>query len=263
MTTQSTTSLEVEVSDHICTITLNRPDCANALNFAAVLALRETLADLRQDPAIRVLVLTGAGPKAFCAGADLKERSGLTPDEVRQFVFNIRELMTDVATFPRPVLAAINGVALGGGTELALGCDVRIAAENALLGLTETSLAILPGAGGTQRLPRLIGIGRAKELIFTARKISAAEALEIGMVERLVAEGHALPAALDMARAIAANGPKAIEMAKWAINRGIEVDLATGLEIESRAYEAIIPTQDRLEGLAAFREKRRPVYLGS
>lgn len=255
-------TLDVQIADAICTITLNRPEVANAVNFEGLIAFRRTLADLRADPDVRVVLVTGAGDRAFCAGADLKERATLPPDKVKQFVFNIRGLMTDLAEFPRPVIAAINGIALGGGTELALGCDIRIASDNAVLGLTETALAILPGGGGTQRMPRLVGIGRAKELIFTARRVSATEALEIGLVEKVVPAGQALAAAREMAAAIAANGPLAVQMAKWAINCGMQADLATGLEIESRAYDMIIPTQDRLEGLAAFKEKRKPVYRG-
>ncbi len=256
------TAIAVERTEHVATITLARPDVYNALNFEMLAALRDLLAELRFETELRALIVTGAGDKAFCAGADLKERATMPPERVKQFIFTIRELMSDLASFPRPVIAAINGIALGGGTEMALGCDIRIASVNAVLGLTETSLAIIPGAGGTQRLPRLVGLGKAKELIFTARKVSAEEAQEIGLVDKLVPAGQAQVAAREMASAIAANGPLAVEMAKWAIDRGVETDLATGLALESRAYDLVIPTQDRLEGLAAFREKRRPVYRG-
>ena len=250
------TAIDVQRADHVATITLDRPDVHNAINFEMLASMRALMAELR------AVIVTGAGDKAFCAGADLKERATMPAERVKQFIFNIRELMSELASFPRPVIAAINGIALGGGTEMALGCDIRIASANAVLGLTETSLAIIPGAGGTQRLPRLVGLGKAKELIFTARKVSAEEALEIGLVDKLVPAGQAEVAAREMAAAIAANGPVAVEMAKWAIDRGVETDLATGLALESRAYDMVIPTQDRLEGLAAFKDKRRPVYRG-
>jgi methylglutaconyl-CoA hydratase len=160
------------------------------------------------------------------------------------------------------VIAAVNGVAFGGGTELALAADLRIAAESAKFGLTETSLAIIPGAGGTQRLPRLIGLAKAKELIFTARRIGAATALQIGLVNDVVADAELLPAAYRLAEEIAQNGPIAVRQAKFAMDQGCEVDLRTGLAIEEKAYEVVIPTRDRLEGLAAFAEKRKPLYEG-
>ncbi len=246
----------------VALVTLNRPEAMNACDRALLSELRETLVDLRFDPEIRVIVVTGAGEKAFCAGADLKERAGMTPLEVKRFIVTIRDTFSLLEAMGKPVIAAVNGVALGGGTELALACDIRIAASGAMLGLTETGLGIIPGAGGTQRLPRLVGKGRAKELIFTARRISAAEALDIGMVEQVVAAGELLEAAMRMAEKISENGPLAVEQAKYAINAGMETDLATGLMIESRCYDVIIPTQDRLEGLAAFREKRKPLYRG-
>ena len=160
------------------------------------------------------------------------------------------------------MIAAINGVALGGGTELALACDIRIASMNALMGLTETRLAIIPGAGGTQRLPRLIGRGKAKELIFTGRRVDAQEALKIGLVNQICEQNSLLDECLKMAATICEAGPIAIEQAKYAINYGLETDLHTGLGIESNAYWVTIPTEDRLEGLAAFQEKRKPVYKG-
>ena len=162
----------------------------------------------------------------------------------------------------KPVIAAVNGVALGGGTELALACDIRVASESATMGLTETRLAIIPGAGGTQRLPRLVGRGKAKELIFTGRRVDAKEALEIGLVNKAVPAERLLDECLEMAGMICEAGPVAIGQAKYAINYGLEVDLHSGLAIESNAYWVTIPTEDRLEGLAAFREKRKPVYKG-
>lgn len=262
MTTTTQTSVLTERRGHVALVTLNRPDAMNACNRELLAGLRETLDALRFDPEIRAIVVTGAGEKAFCAGADLKERAGMTPLEVKRFIVTIRDTFTMLEAMGKPVIAAINGVALGGGTELALACDIRIAAETAMLGLTETGLGIIPGAGGTQRLPRLIGKGKAKELIFTARRVSASEALAIGLVEQVVPAAELTASAMQMAERIAENGPMAVEQAKYAINAGIETDLATGLLIESRCYDVIIPTRDRLEGLAAFKEKRKPQYRG-
>lgn len=246
----------------VTVLKLNRPDKMNALSFPTLLMLREAIEALRFDPEVRVVIVTGSGEKAFSAGADLKERAGMTPVQVKEFIRTIRDTFTAIEDLGKPVIAAVNGVALGGGTELALACDIRLAADTATLGLTETGLGIIPGAGGTQRLPRLVGKGKAKELIFTARKVSAAEAREIGLVEQVFPADRLLDEALAMAEQIAQNGPVAVEQAKYAINAGFETDLKTGLLFESRAYDVIIPTKDRLEGLAAFREKRKPVYLG-
>jgi enoyl-CoA hydratase/carnithine racemase len=241
---------------------LNRPDKMNALSFPTLLMLREAIEALRFDPEVRVVLITGAGDKAFSAGADLKERAGMTPVQVKEFIRTIRDTFTAIEDLGKPVIAVVNGLALGGGTELALACDIRLAADSALMGLTETSLGIIPGAGGTQRLPRLVGKGKAKELIFTARRIPASEAKEIGLVEQVYPAERLMDEALAMARKIAENGPVALEQAKYAVNAGSETDLKTGMLFESRAYDVIIPTKDRMEGLAAFREKRKPVYVG-
>jgi enoyl-CoA hydratase/carnithine racemase len=251
-----------EEREGLVRLTLNRPEVMNAFNFALLQALKAEIEALRFRPEVRVVVITGAGDKAFCAGADLKERATFTPLQVKEFIYTIRDLFTQIEGLNKPVIAAVNGVALGGGTELALACDLRLAAATATLGLTETRLAIIPGAGGTQRLPRLVGRGKAKELIFTGRRVGAAEALAMGLVNQ-VHPLEGLPAAWEaLAAAIAETGPIAIEQAKYAIDKGLEVDLHTGLAIESNAYWVTIPTKDRLEGLAAFREKRKPVYRG-
>lgn len=246
----------------ICLITLNRPQVMNAFNFELLHALRSEVETLRFDRHVRVVIITGAGQRAFCSGADLKERATLSPQEVKTYIFTIRNLFTAIEQLNKPVIAGINGVALGGGTELALACDIRLASTNATMGLTETRLAIIPGAGGTQRLPRLVGRGKAKELIFTGRRIGPDEALQIGLVNRACQPAELLDECRQMAATIAEGGPIALEQAKYAINFGTETDLATGLAIESAAYWATIPTKDRLEGLAAFGEKRKPVYKG-
>ena len=234
----------------------------NAFNFALLRALAAAIEALRFRRDVRTVIITGAGQRAFCAGADLKERAGLTPVQVREFIHTIRNLFTTIEDLNKPVIAAVNGIALGGGTELALACDIRLAATNASMGLTETRLAIIPGAGGTQRLPRLVGRGKAKELIFTGRRVAADEALAIGLVNQVCPPDELLAACRSMAAEIGETGPIAIEQAKYAINRGLETDLHTGLAIESNAYWITIPTRDRLEGLTAFREKRKPVYKG-
>jgi enoyl-CoA hydratase/carnithine racemase len=243
-------------------LTLNRPDMMNAFNFAMLRALKSEVESLRFDPGIRVLIITGAGEKAFCAGADLKERATLSDLQVREFIYTIRNLLTDIESLNKPVISAVNGIALGGGTEIALASDLRIASMKASMGLTETRLAIIPGGGGTQRLPRIVGRGKAKELIFTGRRVDAKEALEIGLVNKICEPDLLLDEAMKMAEMICETGPIAIEQAKFAIDAGMETDLKTGLAIESNAYWITIPTEDRLEGLAAFREKRKPVYKG-
>jgi enoyl-CoA hydratase/carnithine racemase len=241
---------------------LNRPEVMNCLNFSMLRALSEKIEALQWDKQVRVIIISGAGQKAFCAGADLKERATLAEEEVRKFIFTLRELFTAIEYLNKPVIGAVNGIALGGGTELALSCDIRIASENATMGLTETRLAIIPGGGGTQRLPRIVGRAKAKELIFTGRRIDAQEALSIGLVNKVVASDQLMEQCLEMAAMICEAGPIALTQAKYAINHGIEVDLRSGLAIESNAYWVTIPTEDRTEGLTAFREKRKPVYKG-
>lgn len=254
--------LAVEQENGIVTLTLNRPEVMNSLNFPLLQALKDQIESLRFKRDVRVVIITAAGEKAFCAGADLKERATLPPEKVREYIFTIRNLFTSIEELNKPVIAAVNGIALGGGTELSLACDIRIAATSATMGLTETRLAIIPGAGGTQRLPRLVGRGKAKELIFTGQRISAAEALKIGLVNKVCEQQDLLDECKKMAAMICEAGPVAIEQAKYAINRGLETDIHTGLAIESNAYWVCIPTKDRLEGLAAFKEKRKPKYTG-
>lgn len=208
-------------------ITLTRPEAANAMSVQLLRELSDMLDQINGDPAVRVVLLTGAGEKAFCAGADLKERKGMADRQVKQIVQLIGATVAKVETLAQPVIAVLNGVAFGGGLELALACDLRIAATHAKLGLTETSLGIIPGAGGTQRLPRLIGLGKAKELIYTARRLSAAEAKDYGIVEYVYEEHEVMEKAQQLALEMAKNAPLSLVQAKVAINQGVEVDLAT------------------------------------
>ncbi|MFD3273984.1 enoyl-CoA hydratase [Paenibacillus dendritiformis] len=246
----------------IVLMTLNRPESANALSIKMLEQLRDAAASCKFDRSVRCIVVTGAGEKAFCAGADLKERAGMDMNQVRRTVSLIRQSINDVEALPQPLIAAVNGAAVGGGMELALACDIRIASETATFALTETSLGIIPGAGGTQRLPRLIGKGRAKELIFTARKIDAKEAWDMGLVEVVAPPESLLDKALEIAGQIVRNAPIAVAEAKFAIDKGCDADLSTGLAIEQNAYEVTIPTKDRLEGLQAFKDKRPPIFKG-
>jgi enoyl-CoA hydratase/carnithine racemase len=259
--------LQEKKGEGIQLLTLNRPEAMNCFNFELLASLGEAIREANFDTSLRCLIITGAGggePKkaSFSTGADLKERRTLPPDQVKRFIFTIRSVFTAVEQLRVPVIAAINGFAFGGGMELALASDIRIAASTAVMGLTETSLAIIPGAGGTQRLPRIVGIAKAKELIFTARRFNAQYALEIGLVNKVVEPDKLIEAALEMAQEIAQNGPIAVAQAKFAINNGMDAPLSVALPLESKAYEITIPTKDRMEALAAFAEKRKPVFKG-
>jgi methylglutaconyl-CoA hydratase len=254
--------LLVEKKDGILIITINRPDRMNSLDRKTLHKGADLIYRIHYEKDVRVVIITGAGEKSFCAGADLKERATMNNMEVRNYILRIKNTLSSLENLNKPVIAAINGVALGGGLEFALACDIRIASPNARLGLTETSLGIIPGAGGTQRLPRLIGRGIAKELIFTAKVIDAETALKIGLINHIAPEGKLMEKAFEIAELIKANGPLAIEQAKIAVNRGMETDIDTGLKVETDAYEKLIPTWDRIEALAAFREKRKPEFRG-
>ncbi|BFH66837.1 MAG: enoyl-CoA hydratase-related protein [Paenibacillus dendritiformis] len=256
-------SVKLERRGQAAIITLNRPGELNAFNYETLMRLGGIVEEIRQDrQRIRAVIVTGAG-RAFSAGADLKERRVLNEEQVRRNVRAIRDVFAAVEELPQPTIAAVNGYAFGGGFELMLACDFRFAVRDARMGLTEVSLGIIPGAGGTQRLPRLIGPARAKELILTARKIGAEEALQYGLLTGIADDAEQLlQAALELANEIAANAPLAVYQAKYAINRGASVDLHSGLEVEAQAYEMIIPTKDRAEALAAFADKRKPVFRG-
>lgn len=246
----------------LATVTLNRPARRNALSRALVADLGQAIVELAADPDIRVIAFTGAGDRAFCAGADLKERRSMSEDDVRRFVPQLAATLNALAALSKPTIAAINGAALGGGLELAMACDLRLAVDGAILALPETQLAIIPGAGGTQRLPRLIGVARAKEMIFTGRRVASQEALAMGLVNRVCAPDRLAGACRELAASILTAGPIALAQAKRAIDTGSAMPLADALAIEWACYEQTLPTDDRLEALAAFQEKRRPVFKG-
>ncbi|HEX3177723.1 MAG TPA: enoyl-CoA hydratase-related protein [Methylomirabilota bacterium] len=248
--------------DGVATVTLNRPDVHNAMNETMRRELTRCFDGLAVDEAVKVVVVTGAGERAFSAGADIREFvEPLVPVRFREQRrrLDFRQAMDRC---PQPILAAINGFALGGGLELALACDIRVAAAGATLGLTEVNLAIIPGGGGTQRLPRLVGRGKALEMILTGARIPADEALRIGLVERVVPAGAALEVARELARTIAAKAPTALRYAKEAVVKGLELPLADGLRLEGDLSALLRTTEDRVEGAKAFLEKRAPRWTG-
>lgn len=252
----------IETRGHVEVWTIDGEARRNAISRAMLKELGEHVARVSGSRQVRAVVLTGAGDKAFCAGADLKERSTMSEPEVRAFLNGLRDTFRAMERSDCVFIAAVNGVAFGGGTELALSCDLRVAAPSAELGLTEVKLGIIPGGGGTQRLTRLIGPGRAKDLILTGRRVTAAEALALGLVNRVAPEGKLIETASDVAEAVAGNAPIAVGAAKHAIDEGLALPLDEALALEHRKYELTLRSEDRLEGLKAFAEKRPPRFQG-
>uniref|UniRef100_A0AAX7UTD5 Enoyl CoA hydratase domain containing 2 n=1 Tax=Astatotilapia calliptera TaxID=8154 RepID=A0AAX7UTD5_ASTCA len=250
----------------IVEVLMCRHKARNALGNVFVSQMRKVVSTLYNDSAVRVVIFRSLVPGVFCAGADLKERALMNNSESDLFVHGLRSLMTQIALLPTPTIAAMDGVALGGGLELALACDLRAAANSAQMGLIETTRGLLPGAGGSQRLPRMIGVTLAKELIFTGRRVGGQTALEMGLINRVVEQNQtgdaAYREALSLAREILPQAPIAVRMAKEAMNRGLEVDIGSAMAIERMCYARVIPTRDRQEGMAAFIEKRAPRYTG-
>jgi len=258
-------TLTYRVEEHVAIVTLNRPDRMNTLGGTMKPDLAHAFFELaRADQRVRAVVLTGAGERAFCAGADIKERADHQICATDFFVAQkaTHDLFRGIEEFEKPTIAAINGVALGGGLELALCCDLRLAADHARLGLPEVRLGVIPAAGGTQRLPRLIGEARAKALMLTAAQIDAVRALDYGLVTQVLPGAELMPAALALAQQIGEMPPLAVRFVKRAVNRGMQTDLDSGLEYERYAAALLVDSEDRKEGMRAFVEKRKPVFQG-
>jgi enoyl-CoA hydratase len=254
-------TLLVERSDRIAIVAVNRPDKRNALSSVVRRELVSVFDQLRADADTRVVILTGAGDKAFIAGADIAEFAQRTPLEQRATMTG-RVMFEEIADFPKPTIAMINGFALGGGCELALACDLRVAARSARLGQPEIKLGIIPGGGGTQRLPRLVGFGNALRLIYTGELITAEEAQRIGLVEMVLDDAELKPRTLELARTIAAHSPVALQLAKSAVRAALEAPLSAGLRYERELFITAFASEDKREGVAAFLEKRPPVFRG-
>ena len=255
-------SLELTRADGIATLTFNRPKALNALNSALLEELADALDSIRADESIRVLILTGAGEKAFIAGADITEIATLTPLAAKKFAQFGQDIISKLQGLAIPVIAAVNGYALGGGCEMALACDFIYASEKALFGLPEITLGLIPGFGGTQRLPRLIGANRAKEMIFTGQHLTATEAQAIGLVNKIFAPEELQAAVEKVAKLIATKGKASLCAAKQTVGQGLNTDLTTGLSIERDAFALCLANPDSKEGTSAFLEKRKPVFTG-
>ncbi len=250
----------LEQEGSIGILKLNRPQALNALNSKVISELVSALDQMEKEVMPKVLIITGAGEKAFVAGTDIIEMEKLSSFEARGFANDARKAIDKVAGLNRPVIAAINGFALGGGCELAMACDIRIASEKARLGQPETGLGIIPGSGGTQRLPRLVGPSKAKQLVFTGELIDAKTALEIGLVDKVVPPDLLMEEAKKMAATIASKPKIALALAKSAINKGLDMDLQDGLSYEIECFAQCFAAQDQKEGMRAFSEKRKPSY---
>ena len=261
--TYSYEDIKLRSHGNVATITIDRPKVLNAVRYHTMVEIDHALDIIESDSDIKVVVVTGDGPKAFVSGGDITIMAkGLEYVETLTEVPKGQEVCSRIESFPKPVIARINGYALGGGTEIALCCDIRIAVDTAKMGLPEIKLGIIPGYGGTQRLSRLIGVGRAKELILTGDHISAQTALEYGILNRIVPAEELDQTVDEFVQKLAAHSPVALHMAKAAINNGLQADIKTALEIESRCYSICFATEDRVEGMHAFLEKRKPDFKG-
>ncbi|MCB7051903.1 enoyl-CoA hydratase/isomerase family protein [Intestinimonas butyriciproducens] len=253
-------NIKIEINDGIAVLTLNRPEVRNALDYVTWDEIRAGMRELRFNDDAHVIILTGAGGKAFASGADIKALNARTVSE--QMNSEVNDILYEITMHKKPVIAAVDGYALGGGCELAMACDIRIATKKSKFGQPEVNLGIIPGGGGTQRLQRLVGISKAKELIFTGDIISAEEAERIGLIEKVVEDGTVLEAAIEMAKKIKAKGPVAITLAKQAINVGANTDLYSGLCFERYSQAIAFSTADKAEGTLAFIEKRPAQFKG-
>lgn len=252
----------LEKEDYMAILTINRPKALNALNGDTLYELEAAIKDIKADDNIKVVILTGSGEKSFVAGADITFMLPLSPAEGRFFADFGEKVFRSMELLEKPIIAAVNGFALGGGCELAMACDIRLASEKAIFGQPEVGLGIIPGFGGTQRLPRLIGEGRAKELIYTADNVSAAEAFRLGLVNHVCPPDQLMDEARKMAKKIASKAPLAVGYAKFAIGKGMQVDIDTAMSIESDMFGMSCATADKFEGMTAFVEKRKANFQG-
>ena len=259
-----TDAILLEREDHLAHLVLNRPEALNAIDNTLALALCAACESLIAEPSetIWAVIVRGAGERAFCAGADIKARRDFSAADWAEQRALFRKMFGLLRQVPQPMIAAVHGYALGGGTELAMLADMIVASDDAVFGLTEVSLGIIPGGGGTQNLPRLIGRQRAKELIFCARRISAHDAQALGLVNQVVPRADLLASAVGLAQEIMKNSPAAVRQAKWAIDQGADLPLDQALEREHEAYQRALTSEDRREGIAAFNEKRKPRFTG-
>lgn len=253
-------NLLLEISEGIATVTINRPAAMNAMTIATLEELESVVAEISRTPDIRAAILTGAGAKAFVAGADIAVMRDMTSTQARDLALRAHRIYTSIEQAPKPFIAAVNGYALGGGCELAMACDIRIASENARFGQPEINIGILPGFGGTQRLPRLVGKGRALEIILTGEMIDARESLRIGLVNKVVAPEELLTESRQLARKIAAKGLVAVRLCKEAVGNGLEMDLGKACAYEAELFAYSFSTADQKEGMSAFLEKRPAVF---
>lgn len=254
-------NLLLEVENGIALLTINRPKSLNALNSETLAELNTCLAELENNEEVKVVILTGSGEKSFVAGADISEMVNATPAEGRKMGLLAKEAFGRLENMPQITIAAVNGYALGGGCEISMACDIRVASENARFAQPECGLGILPGFGGTQRLPRLVGKGRAKELIFTCDQITAEDAYRMGLVNHVVPQAELIDYCKAMAGRIMKNGPFAVALAKQAINTGMDTDLDSGLKLEANLFGLSFSTADKKEGMTAFLEKRKEKHF--
>ena len=255
-------NLLVEIADEIALLTVNRPKALNALNLETLKELKHFFTAVQEDAQVKVVIVTGAGEKAFVAGGDLAVMAPMGPLAARESAHLAQDVLNRIEQGRKLVIAAVNGYALGGGCEMALACDFIYASDKAIFGLPEITLGVIPGFGGTQRLPRLVGANRAKEMIFTGKHLSAAEARDIGLVNKTFAPEELMAAAMETAKLIATKGKASLCAAKQTVNQGLSADLITGLCIERDAFSLCLASADAKEGTGAFLEKRKPVFKG-
>ncbi len=255
-------NLLIDIADGIAQVTINRPKALNALNSETIAELQQAFSALEQDALVEVVILTGSGSKSFVAGADISQMQEINALEAREFAKKGQEALKTIENLSKPVIAAVNGFALGGGCELAMACDIRLASDNAKFGQPEVNLGVIPGFAGTQRLSRLIGKGRAKELVYTGDTIDATEAYRLGLVNKVVAQDQLLEAARKMATKIASKGPVAVRLSKEAIDKGMEMDLDKASAYEAELFALCFASADQKEGMLAFLEKRPADFKG-